>query len=106
MKTFCKIIILGVLLTACAKTASETATEAAMQQADAIQQTIAKECPAAKIDGSILALKTTIKTQLGACEVEKGRLRERNNTLLAILIGLIAIIVAFNWAKIKTKVWR
>ena len=106
MKAFYIFAILTVLLNGCAKSASETATEAALAQTGAIYQTIKKECPTAKIDEQIAALKATITNQLASCEVEKGKLKERNNTLLAILLGLIAIIVAINWVKIKTKVFK
>lgn len=106
MKALYVIATLTFLLNGCAKSASETATEAALAQTGAIYQTIKKECPTAKIDEQITALKATIQNQLASCEAEKGKLRERNNTLLAILIGLIAIIVAVNWVKIKTKVFR
>lgn len=103
---FVVFIILGVLLTGCTKTASETATDAALAQTEAITQIIKKECPTAQINEHMASLKTMIKTQLSACEVEKGQLRERNNTLLAILIGLISVIVAIKWFKIKTKVFK
>lgn len=100
------LLLFGFFLTGCAKTASETATEAALQQTSAIYQQIKKECPAAKIDDQITALKATIQNQLASCEAEKGQLKERNRTLLAILIGLVAVIVAINWVKIKTKVFK
>lgn len=103
---FTILLILTVLISGCAKTASETATQAALSQTSAIYQTIKKECPAAKIDEQIAALKATITNQLASCEAEKGKLKERNNTLLAILFGLLAIIVAINWVKIKAKVFK
>lgn len=103
---FVVFIVLGVLLTGCAKTASETATEAALKQTAVITQVIKKECPQAQINEHIASLETMIKAQLSACEVEKGQLREKNNTLLAILIGLISVIVAVKWFKIKTKVFK
>lgn len=106
MKRFIFLLIFATILNSCAKSASETATEAALAQTGAIYQTIKKECPAAKIDEQIAALKATIQNQLASCEAEKGKLRERNNTLLAILIGLIAVIIAVNWVKIKTKVFH
>lgn len=109
MKTLYKIVIFAFLLNVlygCAKTASETATEAALSQTTALHQQIKKECPTVKIDDQIAALKATIQNQLASCEAEKGQLKEKNNTLLAILIGLIAVLVAFNWAKIKTKVFH
>lgn len=99
-----KQILIALALIGCAKTASETATEAALHQTSVIQQQIKKECPAAKIDDQITALKATIQNQLASCEAEKGQLREKNNTLLAILIGLLSVIVVVKWFKIKNKV--
>lgn len=106
MKALYTFAILTVLLSGCAKTASQSATEAALHQTEAIHQQIKKECPTAKIDEPIASLKEIIETQLASCEAEKGKLQERNNTLLAILIGLVAIIVAINWAKIKTRIFK
>ena len=101
-----KYLVILLVLTGCVKTASETATEAALSQTAVLHQQIKKECPTVKIDDQIAALKATIQNQLASCEVEKGKLRERNNTLLAILLGLIGVIVAINWVKIKTKVFK
>lgn len=106
MKHLTILLILTVLINGCAKTASQTATEAALHQTSAIYQQVKKQCPQADIDAPIAALKATIQNQLASCESEKGKLQERNNTLLAVLIGLIAVIVALNWVKIKTKVFR
>lgn len=108
MKDFVKLFgfrlvvftLLSLILTGCAKTASETATDAALAQTEAITQIIKKECPTAQINEPMASLKTMIKTQLSTCEVEKGQLRERNNTLLAILIGLISVIVIFKTKKL------
>lgn len=101
---FLGLLLFGWFLTGCAKTASETATEAALSQTAALHQQIKKECPTVNFDTSINALKSTITNQLASCEAEKGRLREKNNTLLAILIGLISVIVVVKWFKIKSKV--
>ena len=91
------------MLYGCAKSASETATEAALHQTQAVYQQVKKECPTAKIDESIAALQATIKSQLAACESEKGKLRERNNTLIVILIGILAVLGVANWAKLKAR---
>lgn len=93
-------------LTACAKNASESAADASLHQVAVIEQQIKKECPTAKIDAQITALQASIKTQLFTCESEKATLRERNNTLMAILFGLIALLVAINWAKVKKGVLK
>lgn len=89
------------LLSGCAKNASESAADSSFQQVNVIEHQIKKECPTAKIDESINALRASIKTQLLTCESEKNTLKERNNTLLAILVGILAIVGVLNWAKIK-----
>lgn len=98
-------LFLFILLYGCAKSPVETATDASLGQVDVLQEQIKKDCPTVNYDKQINALRDSIKTQLATCESQMGQLKERNNTLLAILIGLIAVIVAFNWAKIKTKVF-
>ena len=107
MKDFVKLFgfwlivftLLSLILTGCAKTASETATDAALAQTEAITQIIKKECPTAKINEHMASLKTMIKTQLSTCEVEKGQLRERNNTLLVILVGILVVFGVSKLAK-------
>lgn len=106
MKHFTILLVLTVLLNGCAKTPIETATDASLGQVDALEQQIKKDCPTVNYDKQMSALRDSIKTQLATCEAKMGELKERNNTLLAILIGLIAVIIAFNWAKIKTKVLK
>ena len=107
---FCKIhftilLIVAVLQSGCAKNASETAAEASLSQVNAIEQQIKKDCPMVNYDKQMESLRNSIKTQLATCEAQKATLQERNNTLLAILIGLVAIIIALNWAKIKTRIF-
>lgn len=102
----CAIFLFILFLCGCAKTPIETATDASLGQVDALEQQIKKDCPAVNYDKQINALRDSIKTQLSTCEAKMGELKERNNTLLAILIGLVAVIIAFNWAKIKTKVFK
>ena len=101
-----RLLILLPILTACVKNASETAAETSLHQVSVIEQQIKKECPTAKIDEPIKALKSSINTQLAVCESQKATLEEKNNTLLAILIGLVAIIVVINWTKIKTRIFK
>lgn len=103
---FLGLLLFGLFLTGCTKTASETAAETSLHQVSVIEQQIKKECPTAKIDESIKALKSSINTQLAVCESQKATLKEKNNTLLAILIGLIVVIVIINWIKIKEGVTK
>lgn len=99
----CLIIILSMLLSACVKSASEMASDTALYQTEVVYQQIKKECPMADIEEPIKVLKTAIKTQLSSCEAEKQSLREKNNTLLAILIG---VIVVFGILKIKKGLFK
>lgn len=68
-----KYILILLLLTGCAKTASETAADAALSQVDAVEAQIKKECPATKIDKDMNALRASIKSQLATCEGELAR---------------------------------
>ena len=67
------IFLFILLLCGCAKTASETAADAALHQVDAVEQQIKKECPTAKIDKDMDALRSSIKSQLATCESELAR---------------------------------
>lgn len=101
-----RLLILLPILTACVQNASETAAETSLHQVNVIEQQIKKECPAAKIDEPIKALKSSINTQLAVCESQKATLEEKNNTLLVILIGLIVVIVVVNWTKVKARIFK
>jgi hypothetical protein len=64
-----------------------------------IEQQIKKECPTAKFDEQMNALRESIKNQLSVCEAQKGALEERNNTLIVILIGIAIVFGVSKWAK-------
>lgn len=66
--------LIVLLLSACAKTATESATDAALAQVDAVERTIKKQCPDAQIDKDMEALRADIKSQLQTCEVEQARI--------------------------------
>lgn len=95
------IFLFILLLGGCAKNASETAANASLSQVAALEQQIKKDCPTVNYDKQMESLRNSIKTQLATCEAQKDALREKNNTLLVILIGLIAIIAVINFGKIK-----
>lgn len=95
------IFLFILCLCGCAKNASETAAEASLGQVAALEQQIKKDCPTVNYDKQMESLRNSIKTQLETCEAQKATLKERNNTLLAILVGLIAIIAVINFGKIK-----
>lgn len=104
-----KIVILAILLNGlygCAKTAPESATDAALIQVGAVEQAIKKECPQAKIDKDMDALRATIKSQLASCKSQNAELKAKNHTLMAIIVGILAVIIALNWAKIKSRVFN
>lgn len=97
----CAFFLFILCLCGCAKNASETAAEASLSQVNAIEQQIKKDCPTVNYDKQMESLRNSIRTQLATCEAQKDTLKERNDTLLAILIGLIAIIAVINFGKIK-----
>ena len=102
----CAIILLILCLLGCAKTPVETATDASLGQVDALEQQIKKDCPTVNYDKQMNALRASINTQLATCESKMGELKERNNTLLAILGGVIAVIIVACWGKIKTRIFK
>lgn len=103
---FYKIVIVTVLLSGCMKTAPEAATEAALNQVSAVEAKIKKECPHAEISAEIMVLRSSIKSQLAACEDRVQIYRERNNTLWLAIIAMVALWLFANWAKIKSKVLK
>ena len=96
-------IILAIIIAGCAKTAPELATEAALNQVSAVEAKIKKECPQAQIAGEIMVLRSTIKTQMAACESTVQTYKERNNTLWLAIIAMIGLWLFANWNKIKGR---
>lgn len=100
MKAFYKTVIIAFLLIGCAKTAPEMATETALNQVSAVEAKIKKQCPQADIDRDIIALQSSIKSQYASCEERLQTYRERNNTLIVIIIGMIVVFLAKQrWIK-------
>ncbi len=94
-------LILGLLLLlcGCAKTATETITDAAMQQVNIIEETIKKDCPMLEVSKYIQPLKTTINAQLATCEAEKEKMQETINFWKVVsfaMVVLIAMYIAFK----------
>ena len=94
-----RFLLILLLLTGCVKNASESATEASLNQVSVIEQQIKKDCPTAKFDDQMNALRDSIKNQLSVCEAEKGTLRERNNTLIVVLLGILVVFGVSKFAK-------
>lgn len=94
------ITILAIITAACTQTAPEMATEAALNQVSAVEAKIKKQCPQADIDRDIIALQSSIKSQYASCEERLQTYRERNNTLIVIIIGMIVVFLAKQrWVK-------
>ena len=97
-----KWILVLLLLAGCAKTASESATEAALSQVDAVEQSIKKECPQAKIDKDMDALRANIKSQLRTCESEQARIQsDKNKWQIAFFALLLVVVVWFGGKFVK-----
>lgn len=87
-----KYLLIILLLSGCAKTASESAADAALVQVDVVEQAIKKECPQAKIDKDMDALRADIKSQLQTCEAEQAKTRaEKAKWQMAFFTLLIAV---------------
>ena len=95
-----KRLLIALALIGCAKTAPELATETALNQVSAVEAKIKKECPRAQIATEIMVLRSTIKTQMAACESNIQTYQERNNTLIVIIIGMVVVFLAKQrWVK-------
>lgn len=95
-----KRIAIALLLLGCTTSAPELATETALNQVSAVEAKIKKECPQAKIDRDIIALQSSIKSQYASCEERLQTYKERNNTLIVIIIGMIVVFLAKQrWVK-------
>lgn len=96
MKALYKIVILAFLLNGCTKTATQTITDSALQQVNAIEHSITAECKSTAITGQINALRGTIKSQLSACESEKSELKSdiaRWKVISGALFGLLLLLL-------------
>lgn len=84
------IALIGCLLCACsAKTPTQTATDAAIQAIDALEQSITPECKTASVDKQITALRTQVENTVTYCEQEKRELQLEKDRLEIILFFLV-----------------
>lgn len=88
-------------LCGCAKTAPETATEALLTQIGAVEQQIKKECPQAKIDKDIDALRASAQSQLKTCEAQIAKVESQRNTWVVVSGGLVLIMLSYFFGKSK-----
>lgn len=99
---FTILLILTVLISGCAKTATQTITESALQQVNNIEQSITPECKTIAVASQINTLRDTIKSQLSACELEKQKItadKIRWETTAVLLMIIIAVYVASRFMK-------
>lgn len=80
------------LLCGCAKTATETAADAALQQVAAVEQQIKKECPTAQIDKSMDALRSSINSQLATCELQRAKVESDKEKWRVAFFSLLLVI--------------
>lgn len=96
---FSILLIFTLLLSGCAKTPQEIATDAVLGQVGAVEQAIKKECPEAKISEQINALRATVQSQLATCESQISVERSEKRTWQVIAGGLLLAIVAYFLGK-------
>jgi len=90
---------LFILLSGCTKTAPESATDALLTQIGAVEHNIKKECPGAKIDDDMDALRAMAKTQLKTCESKIETVQAQRNTWIVVSGGLIMVALAYFLGK-------
>ena len=98
-----KYLVIVLLLCGCVKTTTETVTETALQQVDSIEQSITPECKNASITMQMMALRSTIKTQLSACETEKSKLKSDITKWQVISVALFGALLLLLYIKILRK---
>lgn len=101
MKKYSIFLIITVLLNGCAKTAPESATEALLVQIGAVEQQIKKECPQAKIDKQMDALRSSAESQLKSCESRVETVQAQRNTWVVVSGALFLIMVAYFIGKTR-----
>lgn len=97
-----RYLLMILLLCGCAKTASQTITESALQQVNAIEQAITAECKTTAVTSQINTLRDTIKSQLSACELEKQKItadKIRWKTTAVLLMIIIAVYFGSRFMK-------
>lgn len=95
------IFLFILLLCGCAKTAPETATDALLTEIGAVEQQIKKECPQAKIDAQMDALRASAYSQLKTCEAQIQTVEAQRNTWVVVSGGLLLVMVAYFLGKRK-----
>lgn len=97
----CAVFLFILLLCGCAKTPQEIATGAVLGQVNAVEQAIKKECPQAKIDEQINALRATVQSQLATCESQISVERSEKRIWQVVAGGLLLAIVGYILGKSK-----
>ena len=93
------LLVCTLALFGCAKTAPETATDALLTEIGAVEQQIKKECPQAKIDKEMDALRASAHSQLKTCEAQIQMVEAQRNTWVVVSGGLLVIMVAYFFGK-------
>lgn len=94
-------ILTMMLLSGCAKTASESAADAALVQVGAVEQAIKKECPQAKIGKDMDALRATITSQLKTCEAEQARIQADKVKWQTAFFAMLVVMGVYFGSKAK-----
>ena len=95
------LVVVLAILGGCAKTATETATDALLTEIGAVEQQIKKECPQAKIDKEMDALRASAQSQLKTCEAQIATVEAQRNTWVVVSGGLVLIMLAYFLGKAR-----
>lgn len=100
MKKIVFVLTLAILF-GCAKTAPEAAADAALSQVGAVEQQIKKECPQAKIDKDMDALRSTIKSQLSSCEAQIAKVEADKAKWQIACFAMLVVMGVYFGSKAK-----
>ena len=96
-----RYLLIVLLLCGCAKTATQTITETAQQQLNAIEQSITPECRTTATTIQINALRSTINSQLSTCELAQSKLKSDITKWQVIAIALFGALLLLGYIKIR-----
>lgn len=106
MKQFCKmhftiLSFLTLLLSGCAGTATDVATETAKNQVVALEKSLTADCKSASVNAQINAIKTQIASIEATCQAEQKTLRAEKAKWQILFYSLLGLVLGLTFLKKK-----
>lgn len=101
---FCKIhftilSFLTLLLSGCAGTATEIATETAKNQVIALEKSLTADCKTASVNAQLGAIKTQIASIEATCQAEQKTLRAEKAKWQVLFFSLLGLFLGLTFLK-------